>query len=60
MEIVARVRQVKSETKKAMNAPIILMLSKDEQKEIGEMISDLKNVTNATTMNAGKFAVEFV
>ena len=58
--IVSKIRQAKSDAKKAMNSEIVLNLTKNEMKNIGEMIGDLKNVVNANEILEGDFKVEFV
>ncbi len=53
-------RQVKSENKRAMNSEISLTLSKEDYKELGDLLDDLKGVTCATQIEKGKFGVGFV
>ncbi len=60
IEIIGKVRQAKSEAKKAMNSQIILTLSKDDHKELEQVINDLKSVSCAKEIREGKFGVEFV
>ena len=60
LEILSKIRQEKSNAKKAMNAEIILTIPKKEQQIINEMIDDLKGVSNARIIKEGKFKVEFV
>jgi len=59
LDILAKVRQEKTNNKKSMNAEIELTLRKEEQAKLGEMIEDLKDVTNATIIKEGKFKVGF-
>lgn len=60
LEIIGKVRQRKSEAKKAMNSQIALTLTKEQMKELEEVISDLRNVCCAREINEGKeFKVEF-
>jgi valyl-tRNA synthetase len=60
-EILSQVRQEKSKNKKAMNAEIVLTLSKQDYEEIKSVLEDLKNVTNAKAIREGKmFEVEFI
>ncbi|MBS3088712.1 valine--tRNA ligase [Candidatus Pacearchaeota archaeon] len=60
LEIIAKVRQRKSEAKMAMNSQIALTLTKEQMKEMEEVISDLRNVCCAREVNEGReFKVEF-
>ena len=60
-EVISKVRQEKTNNKKSMNSEIILTLEKKDLKEFGEMIEDLKNVTNSKEIKEGnKFCVEFI
>ncbi len=58
VEVIGKVRQAKSEDKKAMNSQIILTLSKDEHKELEKVLNDLKAVSCAKEIKEGKFDVE--
>jgi valyl-tRNA synthetase len=59
--VLSQVRQEKSKNKKAMNAEIVLTLSKADYEEIKPVLEDLKNVTNAKAIREGKqFEVEFI
>jgi valyl-tRNA synthetase len=58
-DLLEKIRKVKSDEKKSMNAEIILTLDKKEIEKLEEMIGDLKNVTNAKEIKEGKFNVEF-
>ena len=60
IDIIVKVRQKKSDNKKSMNSEIVLHISKKEYDEIGDMIEDLKDVTNAVEVKEGRFKVEFV
>ena len=61
VEVISRVRQEKSNAKKAMNSPIILPLSKGEIEDLEGMLDDLKNVTGAVEIREdGNFKLEFV
>ena len=60
IEIISRVRQAKSEAKKAMNSEIVLEMSKEEIKGLGEVLADFKRVVNAKEIKEGKFSVEFI
>ncbi len=59
VEILAKIRQEKTNAQKAMNSEIVLTLEKDVYKKLEGMLEDLKNVTNATEIKEGKFKVEF-
>jgi valyl-tRNA synthetase len=59
MNILAKVRQIKTKAKKSMKAEIVLTFPKEEQEKIKEMLEDLKDVTNASEIKEGKFNVEF-
>ncbi len=59
LEILAKVRQEKSNNKKSMNTEIVLSLDKKSIDKLGEMILDLKDVTNAIEVKEGQFKVEF-
>ncbi len=60
LEVIARVRQAKSDAKKSMNSPIKLILSKSEIKELSDVLEDLKGVTCAAEVEDGKFGIEFL
>jgi valyl-tRNA synthetase len=61
IEIVSRVRQEKSNSKKSMNSPIKLILEKREYFFVKPLIKDLENVTGAVSVEEGnEFKVEFV
>ncbi len=60
LKILGKVRQEKSNAKKAMNFEIVLTIPKKEQQIINEMIDDLKGVSNAKSIKEGKFNVELV
>ncbi len=59
IDILAKIRQEKSNNKKPMNAEIILSLDKKDKEKLKELIEDLKDVTNAKEIKEGKFRVEF-
>lgn len=59
IDILAKIRQEKSNNKKPMNAEIILTLEKKDKDKLKEIIEDLKDVTNAKEIKEGKFRVEF-
>jgi valyl-tRNA synthetase len=59
ISILAKVRQEKTNNKKAMNAEIILALPDEEKNKIANMLEDLKDVTNSKEIKEGKFKVEF-
>ena len=58
IEILARVRQEKTNNKKAMNAEIILTIEKKDKEKLKEMLEDLKAVANAKEIKEGEFNVE--
>jgi valyl-tRNA synthetase len=60
IKILTKTRQEKSNNKKSMNAKIILTLEKDKIKKLGEMLEDLKDVTNCQDIKEGKFNVKFL
>jgi valyl-tRNA synthetase len=61
LEVIGKVRQKKSEAKRAMNSVIALTLTKEEMKELEKVIGDLRNVTAAKEIKEGKeFRVEFL
>jgi valyl-tRNA synthetase len=60
LDVLSRVRQEKTNAKKAMNSEIKLTLSKKDLGGIGEMVEDLKDVVNAVEVSGGKFGVGFV
>ncbi|MBI2452044.1 valine--tRNA ligase [Candidatus Pacearchaeota archaeon] len=57
IEIIAKVRQAKSESKKAMNSSVFLAITREEMKELKDVLADLKSVTNAKEIKEGKFDV---
>lgn len=60
LELIGKVRQAKSEAKKAMNSEIVLFLNKDDKKLLIEVLPDLKAVVNALEIKEGEFSVEFL
>ena len=60
INLISKVRSVKTENKKPMNAEIILNLDKEDYNILRELLEDLKAVTNAKEIQEGKFKVEFV
>ena len=60
LETLSKVRQAKSNAKKAMNSQIILTLPKSDKEILKETINDLKSVTCAKQIKEGEFKVEFV
>jgi valyl-tRNA synthetase len=60
LEILAKVRQAKSEAKKSMKAEIILTIEKKDKTTLKEMLQDLQAVTSAKEIKEGKFGVEFL
>jgi valyl-tRNA synthetase len=59
IETLSKIRQEKSNKKKAMNAEITLTLEKTTIKKLEKTTEDLKSVTNATEIKTGKFKIEF-
>ena len=60
IELLSRIRQAKSENKKAMNSKIILSLPSVIQGGIEGVLEDLKSVMNVIELKNGEFKVEFV
>jgi valyl-tRNA synthetase len=60
LEIIALVRQKKSEAKKSMKALVALSLPKEDQKLLSPLLSDLRAVCSAQVLKDGDFRVEFV
>ena len=59
-EIIYKVRQRKSQEKKAMNSPIILTITKQDKEILKETLRDLQAVTASKEIKTGKFNVEFI
>lgn len=57
--LIAKVRQAKSEAKKAMNSKIILTLTQREQDDLKLVMKEFKAVMNVTDLKSGEFKVEF-
>ncbi len=60
LNLIAKIRQVKSENKKAMNSKIVLTLTQREQDELKNVMRDFKSVMNIVELKSGEFKVEFV
>ena len=60
IETIGKVRQAKSEGKKAMNFPINLTLPKETKNILKNCLSDLKAVCCAKEIKDGEFKVEFI
>jgi valyl-tRNA synthetase len=60
VSLLAKIRQEKTNSQKAMNSEINLSLDKEELEKFSDLIDDLKNVTNAKEIKKGKFSVEFI
>jgi valyl-tRNA synthetase len=60
LAMIARVRQAKSEAKKAMNSKVVLTLTQREQDELKDVMRDFKSVMNVVELKSGEFKVEFV
>ena len=54
LEILSLIRQEKSKAQKAMNAEIILTLSKEQKDSIKDLLTDLNNVVNAKELKEGE------
>jgi len=59
IEIITKVRQVKTAKKKPMNAECVLTIEKENKNKLKEILTDLKDVINAKEIKEGKFGVEF-
>jgi valyl-tRNA synthetase len=59
-EILGKIRQEKTNAKKAMNSEISITLSKEDYKGIEKMLEDLKDVMNIKEIKTGRFKVEFI
>ena len=60
LDIVYKVRQEKSNAKKAMNSSIRLTIDSKDNALLSPVLSDLKAVTNSQEIKTGSFAVEFL
>ena len=60
VEVLSKVRQEKTNNKKAMNWECVITLPEKEIKKLGAIVEDLKDVMNAVEVKSGKFKVEFV
>jgi len=60
LDVLGKVRQKKSDAKKAMNVEVKLTLGKKELEVLDDMMEDLKDVCNAVLVEEGKFGVGFV
>ncbi len=60
IEVIAQIRQKKSEAKKSVKAEIILYLQKEDAALLKGVMSDLKAVANAKEIREGEFKVEFL
>jgi len=58
-ELLSKIRQEKSNNKKAMNSEITLTIEKEIYEKLKDVLEDLKDVTNATEINEGEFEIEF-
>jgi valyl-tRNA synthetase len=59
-DLLAKIRQEKSNANKPMNSEIILTLEKNVLKSLVGIENDLKNVANAREIKEGNFNVEFL
>jgi valyl-tRNA synthetase len=60
IEILGKIRQEKTNSKKSMKAEIILTIEKKDADKIKNLIEDLKDVTNSKEIKIGNFSVEFL
>ncbi|MCX8159105.1 MAG: valine--tRNA ligase [Candidatus Pacearchaeota archaeon] len=61
IEIITKIRQLKSEAKKSVKAEIILHIPNQEIKQLSKkIISDLKSVINAKEIRDAPFKIEFI
>jgi len=60
INLIAKIRQAKSEAKKSVKAEIILTLEDKEKQELKDILDDFKAVVNAREIKTGKFNVEFL
>ncbi len=60
LKTIKDIRQEKSNSKKPMNSEIVLTLSKQQIKELKEVLEDLKSVANAVEVKEGEFKVDFI
>lgn len=60
IEVIDKVRQVKSENKKAMNSSINLTLFKEDFDLLKDVLDDLKDVVGAEEIVEGDFKVSFL
>lgn len=60
LDLIARVRQVKSAEKKAMNSKVVLTLPSEMQTELKSVMKDFKSVMNVVELRSGEFDVSFV
>jgi len=60
LEIISKVRQEKSLSKKSVKAEIILTIEKKDSGKLKSVLNDLKSVINAKEIKTGRFKVEFL
>lgn len=60
VDVLSKVRSVKTKKGKSMNAEIVLSLEKKNLSKLKDMLEDLKNVACAKDIKEGKFKVEFI
>ncbi len=58
--VIEKIRQGKSNSKKAMNSEIVLMIERKDKDKLKDLLDDLKSVANAREIKEGKFNVKFV
>jgi valyl-tRNA synthetase len=59
LDLISKIRQEKSNSKKPMNSEIILTIPKNNFSDLKDFIEDLKDVSNAVEIKEGNFKVEF-
>ncbi|MEK6847503.1 MAG: valine--tRNA ligase [Nanoarchaeota archaeon] len=61
IDIISKIRSIKTDNKKSMNSEIILSLDGKVYNALKELLDDLRHVTNAKEIKQGKeFKVEFI
>ncbi len=60
LNLIYRVRQQKSLSKKSMKTPIEIFLEKEKINLINPILEDFKNVTNAIHVKEGDFLIKFI
>ncbi|MBU0959338.1 MAG: valine--tRNA ligase [Nanoarchaeota archaeon] len=60
VELISKIRQEKTKSKKPMNAECFLSLPKKDKEKLKDVLDDLKDVMNIKDIKEGKFKVEFL